>query len=345
MSSFTLRYLDNLRLHPSTAWSLTVIAEARGLQEFWHRTKPDLISQLRESALIQSAESSNRIEGVEVEPQRLVPLIMGTSKPRDRSEEEIVGYRRALQWIHTNFNKIEINSETIKKIHKLAQGGLTGDAGKWKTKDNEIIEFLQNGERKIRFKCVSAKETPQAIKNLCENYRQTQKKQSLPELLSIANFVLDFLCIHPFRDGNGRVSRLLTLLCLYQCGFEVGRYISLERVIESSKEDYYRTLNESSHNWHSARHDLFPWWSYFLSQIKSAYQELKDRVEIEPGDSKTSLIRSLINEMSMEFSISDILNLQPHLDREIVKKTFASLKKEGAIKLIGKGRGARWKKA
>lgn len=343
MSSFTPSYLANLRLHPSIGWSLAKIAEARGLQEVWRRTKPEIISQLRESALIQSAESSNRIEGIEVKQKRLVPLVLGKAKPQDRPEEEIVGYRRALQWIHSNFDKIEINPETIRKIHRLAQGGLIADAGKWKTRDNEIIEFSANGDRKVRFKCTSAKAAPKAIESLCAKYNDAQEQEVLPELLTIGNFVLDFLCIHPFRDGNGRVSRLLTLLCLYKCGFEVGRYISLERIIETTKEDYYSSLKRSSESWHTSDHDLFPWWSYFLGHIKAGFQELQDRVALKSGDSKTSLIRGLVSEMALPFSVSDVVKLQPSLDREIVKKTLTQLKKEKIVRLIGRGRGAKWK--
>ena len=344
MSSFDRKYIESIRLHPSIAWSLAQIAEAKGLQEVWRRTKPEVVSKLRESALIQSSASSNRIEGVEVEAKRLIPLVLGKAKPIDRPEEEIVGYRKALQWIHTSYKKIEITPDTIKKIHKLAQGGLVGDAGKFKQKNNEIVEFSKGGDRKVRFKCTPAKDTATAIKRLSESYNSAQSENTLPEILIIANFVIDFLCIHPFRDGNGRVSRLLTLLCLYKSGFEVGRYISLERIIESSKEDYYQSLGESSNGWHESSHDLFSWWRYFLSQLKSAYQELKDRVEIQTGDSRTSLVRGLVSEMTELFSISDILKLQPSLDREIVKKALLQLKNEKIIQLIGKGRGAQWKR-
>lgn len=344
MSSFTPKYLAQLKLHPSIGWSLAQIAETKGLQEVWRRTKPEIISQLRESALIQSAESSNRIEGVEVEPKRLTPLVLGSAKPRDRSEEEIVGYRKALQWIHAHHLKIEISPESIQKLHLLAQGGLIGDAGQWKTRDNEIIEFSKAGDRKVRFQCTSAKATPIAMVQLCLAYRDLKENRAIPDLLLIANFVLDFLCIHPFRDGNGRVSRLLTLLCLYQWGYEVGRYISLERIIESTKEDYYRTLGQSSLGWHSSSHELFSWWSYFLGHIKLGYQELKDRVEIASSDSKTSLIRSLIQELPDEFSISDILKMQPGLNREIVKKTLGKLKMERSLVLVGRGRGAKCRK-
>lgn len=342
--SFNPKYVANMRLHPSIGWALGQIGEARGLQEVWRRTKPEVISKLRESALVQSAESSNRIEGVEVEKNRLIPLVLGSAKPKDRSEEEIVGYRNALKWIHSSHKKIAVSPTTIQKLHKLAQGGLVSDAGEWKARDNEIVEFSQSGDRRVRFKCTSAKETPAAMANLCKSYLEMQEKQTLPDLLSISNLVLDFLCIHPFRDGNGRVSRLLTLLCLYQRGYEVGRYISLERIVEHTKEDYYRTLAESSAGWHSSAHDLYPWWSYFLGTIRSGYQELKDRVGIQTSDSKTALIRGIVSEMDGSFSVSDILKLQPGLSREIIKKALAQLKKERVIALSGQGRGATWKR-
>jgi Fic family protein len=341
--SFAPKYIEELRLHPSIGWALAHIGEARGLQEVWRKTKPEVIAKLRESALVQSSESSNRIEGVEVEPSRLVPLILGAAKPKDRPEEEIVGYRNALKWIHSSHQKIKISPATVKKLHKLAQGGLISDAGEWKSRDNEIVEFSRAGDRRIRFRCTPASETPRAMAKLCESYSDMQEKKILPDLLAVSNFILDFLCIHPFRDGNGRVSRLLTLLCLYQQGYEIGRFISLERIIENTKEDYYRTLAESSADWHSSKHDLFPWWSYFLGHLRSGYQELKDRVDLRSGDSKTALIRGVVKEMDGPFSVSDVLKLQPGLDREIVKKALAQLKREKVIRLTGKGRGAKWR--
>lgn len=344
MSSFTPSYLNRITLHPATAWGLNICAEARGLQELWSISRPELIEKLRESALIHSAESSNRIEGVEIDKKRLKPLILGNSKPKDRPEEEVYGYRKALNLIHTK--KLPVSPETIKKLHKIAQGGLISDAGKWKIKDNEIVEFTTQGDRKIRFKCTPAKSTPQAIKKLCEDYNKNIQEQKIPELLLIANFILDFLCIHPFRDGNGRFSRLLTLLCLQQMNYQVGRYISLEKIIEESKIDYYEALKKSSAHWHEEQHDLFPWWSFFLYVLRTAYQQLKDRVENAPKNtgSKTSLIQQFVLEQDDEFKISDILNFFPSLDREIVKKTLLKLHQNKIIRQIGSGRSSRWKK-
>lgn len=330
--------------HPSTTWFLSQCGEARGMQEMWKKVRPEVLKKLKESAIIQSTESSNRIEGVEVEPNRLIPLVLGKTKPKDRSEEEIAGYRKALSYIHKNYSKIEITPKMIKLLHEMAQGGLVGDAGKWKTKDNEIIEITPRGERVVRFKPVSASETPKAMEQLCLAYHDVTNNSQLPELISVANFVLDFLCIHPFRDGNGRVSRLLTLLLLYQHGYEVGRYISLEKIVENTKEDYYRVLAESSANWNSNKHNLMPWWNYFLGIIKTAYQDLKERVELsKTGDNQSSLIRQTILSFDVPFSISDIQNIHPGINRELIKKVLMRLNKENIIKMSGAGRAAKWK--
>ena len=345
MKSFLPAFIDKYTIHPGTAWYLSQCAEARGMQELWRKVRPEVLRKLTESAIIQSTESSNRIEGIEVAKNRLLPLVLGKTKPRDRSEEEIIGYRKALSWIHKEHSKIEIDKNTIQKLHKTAQGGLISDAGKWKSKDNDIIEILPNGERKIRFHCLSAKETPKAITQLCLGYEEVVQNNRLPDLTSVSNFIFDFLCIHPFRDGNGRVSRLLTLLLLYKHGYEVGKFIGLERIIEETKEEYYRALSLSSENWHKSNHDLMHWTNYFLGVIKNAYQELKERVESKSsGDTSSSIIRDTALEFNSTFSVADICNIHPNLNRELVKKVLFSLKAEGIITLIGKGRGARWKK-
>lgn len=311
----------------------------------WGKVRPEILNKLMESAKIQSTESSNRIEGVIVSKERLKPLVFKNVKPRDRPEEEILGYRKALDYIHKNFKKIDVTPELIKKLHKLAQGGIITDAGKWKKRNNDIIEVNPLGERAIRFRPVSAAKTPHAIEQLCLGYNDVLNNNQLPELICVANFILDFLCIHPFRDGNGRVSRLLTLLLLYQNGFEVGIYISLEKLVEESKEDYYKVLKEASTGWHEGDFNLLSWWNYFLGIIKSAYQELKDRVELtDAGDNQSSLLRQSILAFGGHFSISDIMNLHPSIDRELVKKVLSKMKSEDIILSTGKGRSAKWVK-
>ncbi len=345
MNSFSDRYLKSALFNSATTWFLSQCAEARGMQEMWKTVRPEVMEKLREYAIIQSTESSNRIEGVEVDKKRLVPLVLGKLKPMDRPEEEIVGYRRALDHINRNYKKIDINPASIQKLHALSQGGMISDAGKWKERSNDIIEILSNGERIVRFTPVAPTDVPKYMEQLCHAYNDTANSNKLPELIAVSNFILDFLCIHPFRDGNGRVSRLLTLLLLYQQGFEVGRYISLERIIEETKDSYYEALKKSSLNWFDAKHDLIIWWHYLLGTIKSAYQELKNKVELSStGDNMSAIIRQTALAFGMPFSVADIIRINPTLDRELIKKVISSMKKEKIIKMVGKGRGAKWVK-
>ena len=202
------------------------LGEARGKQELFTRQSPQKLKALREHALIESAVSSNRIEGVTVEADRLRPLVLGKARPKDRPEHEILGYRRALNEVHTQADTLVISADTVRRFHKLCQEG-SGDAGQFKKVDNEIVELRPDGPPVIRFKCVKAKDTPAAVDELCLLYRHALDQENVPPLVALCALVFDFLCIHPFRDGNGRVSRLLTLLALYQHGYEVGRYISI----------------------------------------------------------------------------------------------------------------------
>jgi len=317
--------------------------EARGKQDMWLKTRPEVMKSLKEVAMIQSAESSNRIEGVEVDSKRLMPLLTGKIKPMDRPEEEVLGYQKALREIHKKFSKIDISPATILKLHKLTNGH-SWDAGKWKEKNNEIVEIMHNGERKIRFKAVSAKEAPKAVEQLCLAYQHELVQHKVPELILVSEFILDFLCIHPFRDGNGRTSRLLTLLMLYQNGYDVGRYISIERVIENSKEQYYRVLKESSQKWHESKNDSTSWRNYFLVVLKDVYSELAERVEtFKTLDNKSEIVKQIALGQLGEFSVADIQSLCPSTSYQLIKKVLSDLKKEKKLLLSGSGRGAKWK--
>jgi Fic family protein len=274
MSSFRGGRLAGSVLPVSAVWLMTDIAEAKGRQDLFTRQEPQLLATLRQTALVQSVESSNRIEGVTVAPDRLVPLVLRNAEPRDRSEEEIRGYRRALELIHADAADLPVTPDLLQRLHRLIQEG-SGDAGQWKRVDNEIIELREGAPPLVRFRPVSVAATPGAVEELCLSYRHTINQGEAPPLLAIAALVFDFLCIHPFRDGNGRISRLLTLLALYQHGFEAGRWISLERLVEESREDYYDVLHRSSAGWHEEKHDLLPWLNYFLAILKRAYRELE----------------------------------------------------------------------
>lgn len=275
--SFRNNRLESTPISGATAWLLTDIAEAKGRQESLITRSPESIEKLRESALIQSAESSNRIEGVEVDPGRAEALVIGNARPRNRSEEEVLAYRRALDLIHTSAKQLPITPETIARLHAIAQEG-AADAGQWKQRNNEIIEFPKDGgPPRVRFTPLEPAQTPAAMAELCHWYTHTVDNRKVQPLLATAALVLDFLCIHPFRDGNGRVARLLGLLALYHFDYNVGRYISIERLIEESRDDYYENLRLSSIGWHEAKHDLTPWLNYFLPILRRAYLELIEK--------------------------------------------------------------------
>lgn len=332
-----------LQLPAGAVWLMNSISEYKGKQELYTRQSPQILKALVEMALIESAESSNRIEGVTVDKKRLKPLVIGHSKPRDRSEEEVVGYRKALDLIHRKHISLDISPETIKELHLLSHAE-TGDAGQWKRRDNEIIRKNPDGRIEVIFKPVSAASTPDAIRQLCLAYKHSVAQLRYPELYATACLILDFLCIHPFRDGNGRVSRLLTLLSLYQHGYEVGKYTSIERIIEQSKETYYEALQKSSKNWHNAKHDIGPWLHYFLGTISSAYREFEQRAGSvkSPRGAKTELVIRAINSQFGEFSISDIERACPGTSRDMIRVIFRQLQKEKKIVCLGKGQSAKW---
>ncbi len=344
LRSFDPQYLDSIQLPMGTTWLLGECMEAKGRQQLWEQRKPESLRALKDQAMIQSAESSNRIEGIEVSIDRLKPLVLGRTKPRSRPEEEIMGYRRALEVIHSKHQNMEMNPKIIAQLHKLAQEG-AGDAGLWKIKNNEIIEFDHFGQRSVRFVPISAKDTVSALENLCESYQNEMKSSNLPALVVSSLFILDFLCIHPFRDGNGRVSRLLSLLSLYQSGFNVGKYISLERIIEKNKESYYEALKISSQGWHQQKHDSLPWINFCLSILRQAYKEMADSIEQSSRliSGKGEIVEAAILKQVGSFSLREIQQQCPNVSAQMIKKVLNDLKKDKQAILVGRGRGARWK--
>jgi len=326
-----------------TGWLLGACMEARGKQDLWVKQKPEVLAALREQAMIQSAESSNRIEGVTVSAKRLRPLVPGNARPRDRPEEELAGYRRARDWILSRKGAVSITPDVVLRLHSFAQGGHSGDAGEWKKRDNGIVEILPNGERRIRFVPTSARDTPKVIGVLCRNYREACHEERIPPLPIVATFVFDFLCIHPFRDGNGRVSRLLTTLLLKASGFEVARYVSLERLVEERKDEYYDILRACSEGWHEGNNEIVPWWNYFLGVLRSGYREFERQVESTgPRPAKSELVRRTILEQAGRFTLADLSRQAPAASPQLIKKILAALKGEGRIRLTGRGRAAFW---
>ncbi len=328
-----------------TSWYLSELGESKGRQELFTKQSPQRLKVLREHALIESAVSSNRIEGVTVEQQRIHTVVLGRANLHNRDEEEVRGYRNALKLIHEQSAKLPTSEDTIHKLHYLARGE-TGDAGLFKTKDGDIIEKYPDGRTRIRFKTVAATLTPSYIKQLTLLWSDSLQEHQIHPLIALAAFNLDFLCIHPFRDGNGRVSRLLMLLQLYQLGYEVGCYISIERIIEQNKERYYETLEQSSNGWHEGKHDPWPYINYVLFTLKTAYREFEDRVGqvTSPRGAKTELISNAINNSIINFRVADIQKQCPSVSVDMIRKVLKTLQAEGKVQCLGRGQSARWQK-
>ncbi len=329
----------------STSWYLADLGEARGKQELFKKQSPQRLKVLREHALIESAISSNRIEGVEVDQARIRTILFGKTGLRDRNEEEVRGYRDALKLIHEQGAKLPVSEEAIRKLHGLTRGGV-GDAGQYKDRDSDIIETFADGRRSVRFKTVSAANTPAFMKDLIGSWNHCLNEGWIHPLIAMAGFNLDFLCIHPFRDGNGRASRLVLLLQCYHLGYEVGRYISLERLIEANKDRYYETLQESSQSWHEGRHDPWPYINYLLFILKAAYREFEDHVGkiASPRGSKTELVISAINRTVGSFRVADIQKECPGVSLDLIRLALKGLRQSGQVECLGRGQFARWQK-
>ncbi len=337
--------LRDFKLPLSTVWLMSDIAEAKGRQELYTKQSPQVLKALREMAMVESVESSNRIEGVTVAPDRLRPLVLGNTRPQDRSEEEIQGYRNALRRIHGGAEDLPVTPATLRGLHRTIQEG-GGDAGRWKAIDNDIIEFRPGEAPRVRFRTLAVKKVPRAIEETCVLYRHALDQQHVPPLVAIACLVLDFLCIHPFRDGNGRVSRLLTVLALYHHGVEVGRYISLERLIEESKEDYYAVLQASSTGWHDGKHDLLPWLNYFLAVVRRAYVQFEERAgQVKsPRGAKTAMLLGAIEQASNPFHVGDLQQACPGISLDWIRQILKQLRSEGRLECLGRGPQARWRR-
>jgi len=327
----------------STSWYLVDLGEARGRQELFTRQSPQRLKTLREHALIESAVSSNRIEGVEVDRSRIATIVFGKPLLRDREEEEVQGYRQALALIHEQGAEVPLSDETILKLHRLTRGEIW-DAGKYKEKDSDIIETYSDGRWRVRLKTVGASDTPACMKELVELYNDASKERIIPPLVLLAAFNLDFLCIHPFRDGNGRVSRLLLLLQCYHLGYEVGRFISLERLIEQNKVRYYETLEQSSRGWHDGNHDPWPYINYLLFIFKTAYREFEERIgQLQsPKGEKTGVVLQAIGRTTGPFRIGEIQKECPNVSVDMIRRVLKNLRTKNQVECLGRGQSAQW---
>lgn len=344
MRKFNYSKLISLNIPANMYDLISKIYEYKGKQELYVANFSDVLDKMIEVAKIQSTKSSNAIEGISTNDTRLEELMNKKSEPKNRNEEEIYGYREVLDIIHENYENIEFTKNNILTLHnRLYSYSEENHKGKFKTMDNSIVETNALGEKKVRFQPVSAFETENYIDKMIEDYNEAVSLK-IPPLLLIPTVIHDFLCIHPFADGNGRMSRLLTLLLLYKNGFFVGKYISLEMIIEETKDIYYEELQASSENWHSGTNNDLPFIKYMLSVIYKAYSECDERFKLISEKSLTSAERVMkVFENSLEpLSKSDIAILCPDISKRTIERALKELKDRGLIKQLGSGRSTKY---
>lgn len=347
MHSLTPDYLNRITLTVEQGSTLSRIGEFKGKQELFAQQRPEILNVLQKTAIVESSECSNRLEGITAPHKRIEALVLKSSAPENRSEQEIAGYRDALSLIHESAAHMEFSPNICLQLHSMLYRYLPNEGGAWKMTDNEIVERNADGSvNRVRFKATSAAATPFAMESLAGNYKEAAMHLGKEPLLLVPLAVLDFRCIHPFTDGNGRTARLITLMMLYHFGYSVGRYISLERIFEDSKETYYETLEASSQNWHQGKHDPNPWLNYFWGALLRAYSEFAERIgSLSNGHgTKTGIIRQAVSRRMAPFAISDIESDCPGISRDMVRVVLRQLRDEGIIRSQGKGRGAKWVK-
>ncbi len=317
------------------------------MAKLFREQNPAGLETLRQVAMVQSAEASNAIENIHAPRARIAALVAERTAPRNRSEQEIAGYRDVLATIHANRAEIPFEPRYVAQLHgNLYRYVGIRDAGHWKAMDNAVEEQRADGTRVVRFKPVSAALTPQAMKDLHVELQRALDATSYAPLLLCAAYILDFTVIHPFRDGNGRMSRLITLWLLYIVGHDVGRYISIEKAIDGSRETYYEALGRSTKGWHEGEHDLAPWTDYFLGILIAAYRELESRTGTLGGrGSKKALVTTFIDSLIVsEFTIADVRQAAPGVSDGYINKVLGELKGGGRIESLGTGRSARWRR-
>lgn len=335
-------------LTPEIVSLLTRLHECRGRQELFIEAEADVLTALLEVAKVQSTGASNRIEGIYTTDERLSALVQEKVKPRNRNEEEISGYRDVLATIHESYEYIAPRPNNILQLHRdLYSFSSSAVGGVYKNSDNVIAEKHADGTETVRFRPVPAFQTADAMQDLCTQFNEAVEAGTYDPLLLMPVFILDFLCIHPFNDGNGRMSRLLTLLLLYRAGFIVGKYISIEMLIEKSKDSYYEALQESSLNWHDNGNDYLPFLKYMLGVVVKAYNEFEDRVEHlrHRKMSKAERVKAVIDRTPGRISKKEIAQACPDISVTTIERTLAELLTSGKIKKVGSGRSTAYVKS
>lgn len=341
MRSYDYKEKWNKLLIPEIVSLLTEIHEYKGEQKLFVEANEDALTELMYIAKIQSTEGSNAIEGIYTSDDRLKKIVENKAIPKTRNEKEIAGYRDVLNTIHENFNHIPVKPSIILQLHRdLYKFSGLSIGGQYKNSDNVIAEEDLNGNKRVRFQPVHSWETAESVDALCKAFEEAIEDESIDNLLVIPMFILDFLCIHPFNDGNGRMSRLLTLLLLYRSGYIVGKYISIEKIIANTKQTYYEALYDSSLNWHEEENDYSAFVEYMLGIVIAAYRDFSSRVITltNKGLSKSERVAETIKNTIGKITKAEILKNCPDVSETTVQRALNELLKNDKIIKHGGGR-------
>lgn len=348
MRKFDYSFLNN-GLLPANLVNLTAnISALKTMAGVRKEEFTQIFTELEAVAKVQSIKSSNAIEGIVTSDERIAAIVNQNSAPLNHNEAEIAGYRDALNEIHLGYQHIDFRESDILRLHEIMMT-FTGYeyGGQYKTDDNVILEVDSEGNRRIRFRPTPANETAKAMEQLVLAYMEARSNANINQLLLIPCVILDFLCIHPFRDGNGRMSRLLSLLLLYKSGFDAGKYVSFEEQINNYKAYYYESLRESSEGWDSNKNSYFPFIENFLSTLYMCYKELDKRFAVLNGKkiTKTARIEATVLNSLTPLSKSEICKILPDVSPTTVEAVLGTMVKRGDIKRLGSGRATRYIKA
>lgn len=340
MREFNYSLIRNQKWDSELLSLIAAIYKEAGKQELYLKQRPQELEKLVEIAKIQSTEASNAIEGIVTTSTRIRQLVEEKTTPHNRDEQEIAGYRDALNIIHESFDAIPVTQNYILQLHKIMYSHMNNPmAGRTKNVQNYITATYPDGHTEILFTPLEPYETPEALDRICGEFNKVIGNMELEPLIAIPVFIHDFLCIHPFNDGNGRMSRLLTSLLLYRCGFYVGRYISLEAKIAKNKDLYYSALSESQTGWHEGSEDAVPFIKYILGTVLAAYKDFEDRfalVEIKRTALET--VRMASQSKIGRFTKQDIRELCPSLSLSAIESALRKMVEDGELKREGSGK-------
>lgn len=348
MRIFDYSFLNN-GLLPANLINLTSsIASLKTMAGVRKEEYTRIFTELEAIAKVQSVKSSNAIEGIVTSDERINAIVNQNSAPLNHNEAEIAGYRDALNTIHLGYKHLDFRQSDILRLHEMMMS-IAGNeyGGQYKTDDNVILEVDAQGQRRVRFRPTPAAETSQAMEQLELAYLEARNDANINQLLLIPCVILDFLCIHPFRDGNGRMSRLLSLLLLYKNGYDAGKYVSFEEQINSYKAYYYEALRQSSEGWENNENSYFPFIENFLSTLYMCYKELDKRFAVVHGKKITKKARveaTVLNSLT-PISKTEVCQILPDVSPTTVEAVLGAMVKSGSIKRIGQARSARYIKA